>query len=94
MLPPYISLWKGTTKIPKDMEATKSTLQTLLLPNEIRFEGLLLGQIPNIKFEDWDLANNEKFPQLAEEKLLQQKWLWGVAKAGLLNLKWIVLGIG
>jgi len=47
-----------------------------------------MGQILNIKFEYWDLADSEKFPQLAEEKLLQQKWLQGVAKAGLLNLRW------
>lgn len=54
----------------KDLEAMKSTLQTPLLLDEIRFEGLPLGQIPNIKFEYWDLVDSEKFPQLAEEKLL------------------------
>jgi len=42
-LPPYISPWKGTTKVPKDLEATKSTLQTPLLPDEIRFDGMPLG---------------------------------------------------
>lgn len=89
ILPPYISPWKGTPKIPKDLEATKSTLQTPLLPDEIRFDGLPLGRIQNIKFEDWDLADSEKFPQLAKEKLLQQKCLWGVAKARLLNLRLI-----
>jgi len=69
------------------MDATKSTLQTPLLPEEIRFDGLPLGQIPSIKFEDWDLVDSDKFPQLAADKLLQWKWLRGVAKARLLNLR-------
>ena len=41
-LPPYIPPWKGKAKIVKDLEATKSVLQTPLLLDEIRFEGLLL----------------------------------------------------
>jgi len=57
-------------KILKDLEATKNTLQTPLLPDEIRFHGLPLGRVLNIKFEDWDLAKSEKFPQLTAEKLL------------------------
>jgi len=77
------------TKIPKDLEVMKSMLQTLLPPDEIRFDGLPLGWIPNIKFKYWYLTHSEKFPQLATEKLLLQKWLRGVEKAGLLNLRWI-----
>lgn len=42
-LPPYIPAWKGKAKVPKDLEATKSVLQTPLLPNYIRFEGMPLG---------------------------------------------------
>ena len=71
MLPPYLSPWKGTTKILKDLEAMKSMLQTPLLLDEISFDGLLLGCVPNIKFKDWDLTDNEKFPQFSAEKLLQ-----------------------
>lgn len=48
-----------------------------------------MGHIPSIKFKDWELADNDKFLELAEDKLLSQKWLLGVEKAGLLNLKWI-----
>ena len=62
------------------MDAAKSTLQTPLLPDEIRFDGLPLGRVPSIKFEDWDLADSDKFPQLAADKLLPQKWLLGVEK--------------
>lgn len=76
-------------KLTKDMDAAKNTLQTLLLPNEIRFDGLPLGRVSSIKFEDRDLADSEKFPELAEDKLLLRKWLLGVEKAGLLNLRWI-----
>jgi len=39
-------------KILKDLEGMKNTLQTPLLPDEIRFNGLPLGWIPNIKFKD------------------------------------------
>lgn len=37
---PYISLWTETAKIPKDLDAAKNTLQTPLLLDEIRFDGL------------------------------------------------------
>jgi len=53
-------------KIPKDLDAAKSMLQALLLPDEIRFDGLPLGQVPSIKSEDWYLTDSDKFPQLAE----------------------------
>ena len=42
-LPPYVSPWNGRTKILKDLDAAKSTLQTPLLPDEIRFSGLPPG---------------------------------------------------
>jgi len=42
-LPTYVPLWKGTTKILKDLKATKSALQTPLLLNGIMFEGMHLG---------------------------------------------------
>jgi len=76
-------------KIPKDLDVAKSMLQTRLLLDEIRFDGLPLGRILSIKFKYWDLADIEKFPQLIEDKLLPWKWLRGVEKAILLNLRWI-----
>lgn len=88
-LPPYVSPWKGTTNIPKDLDAAKSMLQTLLLSDEIRFDGLSLGRVLSINFEYWDLMDSDKFPQLVADKLLPRKWLLGVEKAGLLNLRWI-----
>lgn len=69
-LPPYIFPWKGIAKILKDLEAMKSALETPLLLDEIRFDGLPLGRVPNIKFEYYDLVDNENFPQLAVEKSL------------------------
>lgn len=62
MLPPYIPPWKGKAEIPKNLEAMKSVLQTPLLLDKIRFEDTLMGWVPSIKFEYWDLADNEKFP--------------------------------
>jgi len=49
----------------------KSALQTPLLPDGITFEGLLLGCVPTLKFEDWDLANSEKFPHLKMASLMK-----------------------
>lgn len=97
----YVPPRKGKTKIPKDLDATKSVLQTLLLPNGIVFEGSHLGYVPIMKFEYWDLKDNEKFPHLETESLMKQstegpvitlelrKWLHSVEKAGLLHLLWI-----
>lgn len=70
VLPPYLPPWNGKANVPKDLDAAKSTLQTLLLPDEIRFEGLLLGWVQNVMFEDLDLGDNKKFPNLAIENLL------------------------
>jgi len=69
--PEYVPPWKGKTKIPKDLDATKSTLQTLLLPDGIVFEGLHLGFIPTMKFEDWDLVDSKMFPHLEMESIMK-----------------------
>ena len=71
-LPPYIPLWKGKAKIPKDLEATKSAHQTPLLSDKVRFEGLPMGRVPNMKFEDWDLIDHEQFPHLETKNLMKQ----------------------
>jgi len=63
-LPAYVPLQKEKAKVPKDLDETKSLLQTPLLPNGIMFEGTHLGQVPSMKFEDWDLADRENFPHL------------------------------
>ena len=67
----HIPPWKAKTKIPKDVDATKSAIQTPLLPDGIVFEGLHLGHISTMKFEDWVLTNNEKFPHLEMESLMK-----------------------
>jgi len=70
--PEYIPLRKGKAKIDKDLDATKSTLQTPLLPDGIVFEGLALGRMSTMKFEDWNLVDSEKFPHLETENLTKQ----------------------
>lgn len=59
-----------------------------------------MGQVPSLKFEDWDLTDHEKFPHLEIRHLMKpkkntargvielepRKWLHGVEKDGLLNL--------
>ena len=100
-LPMYVPPRKGETKIPKDLDATTSALQTTLLPDGITFEGSILRCVPTLKFEDWDLVDNEKFPHLEMESLMKQstkglvttlepqKWLCGVEEAILFHLMWI-----
>lgn len=100
-LPAYVPLWKGKTKVPKDLDDTKRSLQTSLLQDGIIFEGMHLGRVLSMKFEDWDLADHEKFPHLKTKNLMKyntmgvvtalepQKWLRGVEKARLLNLLWV-----
>lgn len=97
-LPTYVPLWKWKVRVLKDLEATKSVLHTPLLPDIITFEGSLIGRVPTLKLEDWDLMDNENFPHLVTESLLKQnsegpiitleprKWLCGVEKARLLHL--------
>lgn len=68
----YVPPQKGKTKIPKDLDAKKSALQTPLLPDGITFEGLLLGRVPTVKFEDWDLTHSEKFLHLETKNLMKQ----------------------
>lgn len=101
ILPEYVPSWKGKVKVPKDLDATKSALQTALLLDGIMFEGLALGSEPAMKFEDWDLVDSEKFPHLETNNLMKQskegsvtmleprKWLHDVEKADLLQLLWI-----
>lgn len=96
-LPKYVPLRKGRVKVPKDLDAVKSALQTPFLPDGIMFEGLVLGRVPMMKFEDWDLAKRENFPHLETSQLMKQskegpitvlkpqKWLCGVEEAGLLH---------
>jgi len=86
--------------VPKDIDESKSTLQTPLLPDDIVFEGPHLWQVHVLKFKDWDLTDHEKFPHLVTEYLMCQlidttagtielvpwTWLKGVEKVGLLNL--------
>lgn len=66
-LPEYVPPHKGKAKVPKDIEESKISLQTLLLPDDIFFEGLHLGRVIVLKFKDWDLVNHEKFLHLATE---------------------------
>jgi len=101
-LPKYVPPRKGKVKLPKDVDTVKSALKTPLLLNEILFEGSVLGHVPTMKFEDWDLADNEKFPHLETSQLMKQskegvvtalqpqKWLHGVEEVGLLHLLWIL----
>lgn len=93
----YVPLQKGKAKIPKDLDITKSALQTLLLPYGIVFEGSTPGLLPTMKFEYWYLTDIKKFPHLETENLMKQstegsittlepqQWLHGLEKAELLQ---------
>jgi len=69
--PEYVPLQKGKDKVPKDLDATKSALQSPLLPDGIVFEGSPLDCMPTMKFEYWDLMDNEEFPHLETKNLMK-----------------------
>lgn len=69
----YVPLWKGKEKVPKDLDESRRSMQTLLLLNDIIFESTHLGWVLNLKFEDWDLADHEKFPRLETAQLMKPK---------------------
>lgn len=70
-LPNYVPLRKGKAKVPKDLEETKSLLQTPLLLDGIMFEGTHLGHMPSMKFKDWDRVDHKKFPHLETGNLMK-----------------------
>ena len=99
----YVPLCEPKTKVSRDINESKTPLQTPLLLAKIVFDRLCLARVPLLKLEDWDLADNEKFPHLATKQLMHciidtnsamtalelWRWLRGVDKAGLLNLIWV-----
>jgi len=99
----YVPPCKPKSKVPKDIDESKTPLQTPLLLDEIAFDGSCLARVLVLKLENWDLVYHEKFPHLAIEQLMHhiidtntrmiglepQRWLKGVEKAGLLNFLWV-----
>lgn len=99
-LPEYIHSHRGKMKVLKDIDESKVTLHTPLLPDQIVFEGPRLGHIPLLKLEDLDLDDAKCFPHLAMDQLMHRvfykdsgvttldprKWVKGVDKVGLLNM--------
>ena len=102
-MPEYVPLHKPKTKIPKDIDESKTPLETPLLLDEIVFDGSCLAWVSLLKLEVLDLADHEKFPHLVIEQLMHciidtnmemttlepQRWLKGVEKEKLLNLLWV-----
>jgi len=70
-LPKYVPPWKGRVNLPKDLDAIKSTFNTPFLRIGVLFEGSVVGHVPTMKFEDWDLADSEKFPHLETSQLME-----------------------
>ena len=66
----YVPSRKGKARVHKDLDERKISLQTPLLLDDILFEGMHLGQVPALKFQDWDLADHEKFPHLKTAQLM------------------------
>lgn len=100
-LPKYIPPRKPTTKVPKYPNNVKFMVSTLLLPENVLFQGPLLGQILNLKMEDF---YHVKFPQLAPSKYLKEvyyedvsitclelvNWVVGFGGTGFLNMLWVL----
>ena len=72
-LPTYVPPWEGKARVPKDLDETKSSLQTPLLQDNNIFEYTHLGQVSSLKFKDWDLADHKNFPHLGTSHLMNSK---------------------
>lgn len=66
----YVPSRKPKTKVQKDIDESKTPLQTPLLPDEIFFNGRCLARVILLKLEDWDLVNHERFPHLAFKNMM------------------------
>lgn len=96
----YVPPCKPKSKVPKDIDESKTPLQTPLLLDEITFDSLCLAWVLILKIKDWDLADHENFMHLPTEQLMHhiintntgmttlepRKWIRGVEKEGLHNL--------
>lgn len=90
--------------MPKDPNNAKFIVSTPLLPESVLFEGNFLACIYNLKMEDWDLGDQDKFPQLASKKCLKKvyyeefdvtcvepmNWVAGFGIVMLLNMLWVL----
>ena len=70
-----------------------------LILEDVLVEGDMFAKIPLLKMEDWDLADQEKFPELSPSMYLEnipyddgmvrvepKSWALGLQKSRLLNL--------
>jgi len=60
--PKYFPPSKGKAKVPTNLDDVDNILITLSLPKRVPVESMVTGHISTMKFEDWDLADIEKFP--------------------------------
>jgi len=65
-LPEYVPLRKPKSKVPKDIDESKTPIQTPLPPDEITFDAPRLARVLIFKLEDWDMVDHEKFPALGD----------------------------
>lgn len=88
-LPPYMPLWKPTSKVTRDLDSIKFKVFTPLLHEEVPSEGELLAQVPYLKMEDWDLGDHDKFPQLEPKKYLKAVYYEELGLTRLEPMKWV-----
>lgn len=63
----YVPQCKPKSKVAKDINESKSPLQTPLLRDEITFNDPCLARVSILKLKDWYLVDHEKFPHLVTE---------------------------
>lgn len=100
LTPTYISPWAIGAPDIQLTKHVKYPIPLLLVFEDVLEEGVLFGQIPNLKYQDYNLLDPEKFPQFQFDRymcrnidpvtkfevLAPQKWIEKVAPSGLLNL--------
>lgn len=97
-MPKYVTPSKAKVEIPKNLDEFDTIIITQYFPKAVPAENSVVGCVATMKFEDWDLADIEKFPHLAIDVLMEQnvegmvttlqplEWLQKVDKARFLCL--------
>lgn len=96
--PPYFNLRRPSMHMPKTVDVVRYYISMPLIPQVIPFIEDVFGNISLVKFDDYDLENEETFLDLALEYYLDRVlyddvvkvepmlWARGLSNAGILNL--------
>lgn len=96
--PPYVKPWNPFAHNSQNLNAVQDHLQIPLFPQDVPVVREMHDMLPQMKFDDYDLATEVTFPELAPENYLEgvlydnvlkvesMPWVCILHNAGVLNL--------